>query len=356
MTKFIHKNEVLLKTNHTSPHEIEIDEYDIDTSNWFFLKNNIKIYDRMEGVHQKDNVEFVLVEDSKTDEKIRTLVEANLQNMVPWAPVVRKPSNHRHQIIVHDNVLLPKDWFLEIYHEIKTAKQKIKIIAKDLAEVTILQDIKQANKWMDEFNKCFPFNNERLFNTFIDQTKEPIDTFIGVASGFKPFLFLKNIGYTPNTKMYLFDTNKDILELKKWTYEEWDGEKDSYIERIQGVDCVKQNYNKMWSRDFSMFGYDMKADLAEMFFYIKPKLINDSITNFKDYVKPVGKTVIWWDGVFKYPPYFYNKTKKHIDNEFNKFLQGIEKMDKNCICYGNDPWKYSYNNVKIDVLRSRLYK
>ena len=71
MTKFIHKNEVVLETNHTSPHEIEIDEYDIDTSNWFFLKNNIKIYDRMEGVHQKDNVEFVLVENSKTDEKTR---------------------------------------------------------------------------------------------------------------------------------------------------------------------------------------------------------------------------------------------------------------------------------------------
>jgi hypothetical protein len=93
-----------------------------------------------------------------------------------------------------------------------------------------------------------------------------------------------------------------------------------------------------------------------MFLYIKPKLINDIITNFKEYVKPVGKTVIWWDGVFKYPPYFYNKTKKHIDNEFEQFLLGIEKMDKNCICYGNDPWKYSYNNVKIDVLRSRLYK
>ena len=355
MTKFIHKGKVLKNTSHTSPALIEIDDFDIQTSNWHFLASEEPVYDRFVMPHQKQNVEFVIVEQNNTDPKIRNLVIANCQNMVPWAPVVKNPSADKHQIIVHDNILLPKDWFLKVYHDVKTSKYPLKIIAKDRPEVFHIKTIDDAQSWMAPYNKCFPFNNERLFNTFIDQTHYPIETFIGVASGFKPYLFLKNIGYTSATKVFLFDTNTEMLELKKWMHSEWKFDRDSYIEKISKMDCVNQNHAKLWERDQAMFG-DIKQDLQDIFNTVQFEFIGDTITKCNHYVQPTGKTVIWWNGVFKYPPYFYNKTAEQVDAEWHDFVAMLSNMSKSLHCYGNDPFRIYYNNIHISHLASESAK
>ena len=353
MTKFYNNSKLVKETKHIFPEKVNLDAYhDLKTSNWHFLSSEEKIYDRRSGIHENEFVEMIFVKNSHTDPKIRALAMANIQNYTPWCQIRINEGPARHKIYVHDNILLPKDWWEPTFSSLKHDPWPKKIIAKDLPEAIVVKKLSDADEWCKPFNKTFAFNNERMYNTYIDQSKVPIDNFIGVASGFKSYMFLKNIGYTDETRVTLIDNNPGIVELKKWLHTEWDFSKEQYFNEIKKYDLVDQNREWLWDRDVEMFGglEEMKESLQDIF-KLNIKCEQDSITNLTRYTNaPPGKTVLWWNGVFKYPPSFYNKTQGDMNNWFDTFLEDVQSLGDNVLCYGNDPYTTSYNNITIKEL------
>ena len=309
MTRFLNdKGDLLLKTSHETQ-DIILNDKAVSSPNFYFLKEKPKIYDRNDHVTNT----YYVKDDTALSLDLRHFALARLRNLEPWVTI--EPHNEGRPI---------QSSYMKDGTETHLGN------AKDIA---------------DSFNVTFALNRERYFNTFIDESG-PLDTFIGVGSGLKAFSFIKNIGWNQGAMFYLFDTDPAIFSIKRFMFHEWTGKADHFFEYCRQFNLDNDNLEALWEDQTRFVTFeDIRRVKSRMV------LTHGSIIDFNKYCSIQGKTVIWWDGIFKYTPYHYGKTQQQVWREFKKF---VHSLPDDSHCYGTDPFYEFYNNISGKELKDHV--
>jgi len=302
------KGEVLHTTGHDTA-DIVLNDRAVSSPNFYFLKEKPKIYDRTKHV---DTTYFVK-DDLNLALDLRHFSLARIRNLEPWVNIEKSD----------DGIPIQQSYM------------------KDGAAA----NLGQAKDIADSFKVTFALNRERYFNTFIDESG-PLDTFVGVGSGLKAFAFIKNIGWHSKSMFYLFDTDPAIFAIKRFMLHDWTGKPDHFFEYCRQFKLDSDDLENMWKDQ-------VRFITPEDIWSMKTRIVlnQGSITDFNKYYSLYGKTVIWWDGTFKYTPNHYRKTQQQVWKEFKDF---IGKLPDDAHCYGTDPFYEFYNNISGKELKDHV--
>ena len=166
----------------------------------------------------------------------------------------------------------------------------------------------------------FGYNNE-LISKELPRTK--YDSFVGVASGFLPWLYLSKYHFDKNTKVFLIDINETALKFQKWFLQNYNPDIDQtwkdiveqfaevYNTTSQGPlfigdeDYVEQS-NKIWKQqkielnskwnEIKNYTYEYKCDSI-----MKSKPI-------EDFIKDKQRPMLWLSNVFNYRGNWFTET------------------------------------------------
>jgi len=161
-----------------------------------------------------------------------------------------------------------------------------------------------------------------VFNTETVETKRyRCKTYFFLAAGFKDILFLSSLDLTGINIIY-YDINPDSIDLKKWEFEFWDGEKQTLYNKIK---------TKGYNYCLSDLGYVPKSEF--------PKL------SMRDQFEHSWKIEVEkWGSNEEFKKAFF-KIKNHSDKQFIilDISKDFEKLS-NILNTSEEPIYFWYSN------------
>jgi hypothetical protein len=208
---------------------------------------------------------------------------------------------------------------------------------------------------LDEYvrldNTIYVLNSENinLHKTF----NKPIDTYVGVASGFKHLLLLNWLGFTPNTEIIFTDISFAALDYQRYLIENWDGNLENYYQ-ISKIYQDKFPYIKYawrswngWDNEINMFlsqANMSKAEFAELWekycnlkhSFIELNLLENtkSLTNLLS-SKNNQNIYIWLSNAFKMQWTVFFLNQSDVEQNFNNLLDDLKNTTNHYIIEAN---------------------
>jgi hypothetical protein len=161
------------------------------------------------------------------------------------------------------------------------------------------------------YDPFFPISLEKAIITreFIG----PLENLIAVCSSLRPFLLLKEYGYSHETKIYLIDFSKISLEIMRFLFIEWDGK--DYPELMESLKPIirrnsKENLDEYWNYFLSFWESEDKwllflKDIREKCVVVL-KEINlcdaDSLDFYFNKESDGKRDYLWLSNSFNYKP------------------------------------------------------
>jgi len=178
---------------------------------------------------------------------------------------------------------------------------------------------------------------------------KPIDTYVGVASGFKHLLLLNWLGFTSNTKIIFTDISKVALDYQKYLIENWDGNLENYYQiskkyqkEFPNLKYAWRNWNG-WDNEINMFL--SQANLSKIEFadlwkrycnlnhtFIELNLLeNTKLLTDLLYSKSNENIYIWLSNAFKmqWTVFFLNQSE--VKQIFNNLLDDLKNTTNHYI-------------------------
>lgn len=228
---------------------------------------------------------------------------------------------------------------------------------------------------IDDSNMSYLVHNELPVHGDITNS---VDWAVTVSSGFFVNSLLRHHGYHKDTVIHHIDISKPSLQVRKYTIENWNGEKlGAWIDHVNEKFPTISLFNRsqftskektkraMWNALQSEFGdawldhWRSYQKLQHHYHRVNIADSNDMASIFKS---TTGNGVIWWNGALKRMP---GNLLKDSDASWENSKQFISSIPNDTICYGGDHCSQQYNGISADECykqvskensRSRLWK
>jgi hypothetical protein len=181
----------------------------------------------------------------------------------------------------------------------------------------------------------------------------PIDTYVGVASGFKHLLLLNWLGFTPNTHIIFTDISNAALDYQRYLIENWDGKLENYYqisknyqEKFTNLKYAWRNWNG-WDNEINMFlsqanmSKEEFAELWEKYCNLKHTFIElnllentKSLTNLLS-SKNNENIYIWLSNAFKMQWTVFFLNQSDVEQNFNNLLDDLKNTTNHYIVEAN---------------------
>ena len=170
----------------------------------------------------------------------------------------------------------------------------------------------------------------------------PINTYVGVAGGFKHLILLNHLNFTENTNVIFVDISPVALDYQKYLIENWDGNVDDYYNVYTSYEKKFPDYKYAW-RSWNSWENEIKLFLEqgkvskEEFYLIWQKYIKlnhtfieiDLLKDYKLLVEILKKynnhnIYMWLSNVYRMQWNIFFKNVINLDQNYNDFLQQLE--------------------------------
>ena len=233
-------------------------------------------------------------------------------------------------------------------------EQPLEVIHSDKQEMTetqydFLSSMKEFAK-IGNHTKWYGYNNEDLEKGMPDSN---YDLFVGVASGFLPWLYLSHYNFTDNAKVLLVDINDLALDFQRWFLETYNPEKNlswqdwiklysKYNKNVQGVWSPRfiEQSNEVWKQHKPLI--DSKWEKIKNYDYTFE--CNSMITKEKnlvyEFLKQANQPMVWMSNIFTYDGTVFSNAEL-----FEDFLSKIFCSNQKVSWTSKSPYgvaKFSY--------------
>lgn len=219
------------------------------------------------------------------------------------------------------------------YHTYKPEKFYENLYKKELQN-DMFAGHKSFFEIFDNSYYVWAYNTEKIV-TF---KNNEYDTFVGVASGPNPWLYITLNNFVYNSKIYLIDINPNLK-----TFCEWFIDQDEEIYKLSWSEIFEKSpisnvfaagdidlSNELWNKNKHTFIENLEKIKSFKYEFIVDDLI--TYDNLENIIKSSQKPLVWFSNIFSY---FETFEKNYQDFHIEYFLYRILSSNMNSSWVGN---------------------